>query len=134
MPLSLEDRIRTGCLFLQNSFEKAFLKSGLKHRVDEGVEGGVSISEPQEDGKERGIWHQSWIEGHQQGHDEEGQPAHDEDAGDDDERLGCLLLPLRLEMIAAFLTHFRCCILEKIIKDHLENEQKQRAGYSRNQI
>ncbi|KAF8771709.1 hypothetical protein HNY73_019089 [Argiope bruennichi] len=70
MPLSLEDRIRTGCLFLQNSFEKAFLNSGMNTVYIRGLK--MELAELQEDRKEPGIYQHSWIESHQQDHDEEG--------------------------------------------------------------
>ena len=63
--------------------------------VDDWVEHGVEVAEPEEEGEEVFVWPQL-EEGHCDGHDEEGEPAHDEDARDDGQRLGRLPLPLGL--------------------------------------
>ena len=65
--------------------------------VDDRVEGGVEVAEPQEE-RDQGVVGLVILEdGHHDGQDEEGQPAGDERAGDDGQRLGRLPLALGLQ-------------------------------------
>ena len=60
-------------------------------RVDEGVDGRVAVSQPEDDREEE--WrHAVLAEGRDQVHGEEGEPAADEAAHDDPQRLGRLRL------------------------------------------
>ena len=65
-------------------------------RVDNGVEGGVEVAEPEEEAEDPGL-DAALAERRDEGHDKEGEPAEDEGPRDDGQGLGCLLLPLGLQ-------------------------------------
>ena len=64
--------------------------------VDDGVEGGVEVAQPEEEAEDPGL-HAALAEGRGERHDEEGEPAEDEGAGDDGQGLGRLLLAFRFQ-------------------------------------
>ena len=67
-----------------------------KDGVDDGVERGVEVAQPEEQRHDELVEVAVLADGLQDGHDEEGQPAHDEGTRDDGQRLGRLPLPLRV--------------------------------------
>ena len=84
---------------------------GREDGIDDGVEHGVEVAEPEEDGEyER---RRPEVEQrHGEGHEEEGQPAHYEDPGDDGQRLGGLPFALRLDALHGQL-------LGRLLRDQL---------------
>lgn len=79
---------------------------GAEHGVDDGVEGGVEVAQPQEEAGNVLVDDAALAQGHDQGHDEERQPAHDERAGDDGQRLGGFPLALRLQRLLFLALRF----------------------------
>ena len=67
-----------------------------EHRVDDGVEGGVEVSEPQEEAEDM-IIDAVIADGTDESHHEERKPAYNEGAGNDCQGFCCLLLPFFLE-------------------------------------
>lgn len=80
-----------------NHFRERQPELGAEHGVYDRVEGGVEVAEPQEEAGHVLVDDAARAQGHDQGHDEERQPAHDERAGDDGQCLGGLPLALRLQ-------------------------------------
>ena len=67
-----------------------------KDRVDDGVEGGVEVSEPEEEAEDM-IIDAVIADGTDESHHEERKPAYNEGAGNDCQGFCCLLLPFFLE-------------------------------------
>ena len=75
--------------------------------VDDGVEGGIEVAQPQKYREHRVVKDPMGEEGHEEGADEERQPADHEGARDDGQRLGRLPLSFRLERFAFPFDRFR---------------------------
>lgn len=71
---------------------------GTEHRIDDGVEGGVEVAEPEAGGDQVLVGGAGGRDAGRKhnGQDEERQPADDERAGDDGQRLGGLALAARV--------------------------------------
>ena len=67
-----------------------------KDRVDDGVEGGVEVSEPEEEAEDVVI-DAVIADGTEESHHEERKPTDNEGSGDDRQGFCCLLLPFFLE-------------------------------------
>lgn len=80
-----------------NHFRERQPEFGAEHGVYDRVQGGVEVAQPQEEAGHVLVDDAAGAQGHDQGHDEERQPAHDERAGDDGQRLGGLPLAFRLQ-------------------------------------
>lgn len=75
---------------------------GTEYRVDDRIQRRVEVAQPQEEREERVANLAALAQRHQQGGDEERQPAHDKGPRDDGQRFGRLAFPLRLERLFAF--------------------------------
>ena len=67
-----------------------------EHRVDDGVEGRVEVSEPQEEAEDM-IIDAVIADGTEESQHEERKPTYNKGAGDDSQGFCCLLLPFFLE-------------------------------------
>ena len=74
-----------------------------EHRIDDRIQGGVEVAQPEEERDDVRIERPILEDRHQQGQDEERQPARDKGARDDGQRLGGLPLPLGLETHVLFV-------------------------------
>ena len=72
---------------------------GAEHRVDDRVEGGVEVAEPEEERGQGVSYLAGWAQRHQERHDEEREPADHEGPRDDGQRLRRFPLPLGLDRL-----------------------------------
>ena len=98
---------------VQNAL-KGLPELGTEHSVNDRIERRVEVAQPEEEAGHVGVDLARVAQWHEQRHDEEGQPAHDEGAGDDGERLGGLPLALRLQGLLLLLA-----VHHGILLDHL---------------
>jgi len=66
-----------------NHFGECQPELGTENGVDDRVQGGIEVTQPQEEAGNVLVDHATLAQGHDQSHDEERQPAHDKRPGDD---------------------------------------------------
>lgn len=77
-----------------------------ENRVDDGVERGVEVTEPEEDAQHSLVENPIREDGHEEGADEKGEPANDESSRDDGQRFGRFSLSFSLESFSFLLDRF----------------------------
>jgi len=82
-----------------NHFGESQPELGTENGVDDRVQGGVEVAQPQEEAGHVLVDHTPLAQGHDQGHDEEWQPTHDERPSDDGQCLGRFPFAFRLQRL-----------------------------------
>lgn len=82
-------------------------------RVDDRIEGGIKVAQPQEEREERVAYLALFAQRHEQCGDKEWQPADNKSARDDRQCLGRLPFPFRLQCLLA-LCHLRLWIVGRL--------------------
>lgn len=82
-----------------NHFRERQPEFGTEHGVDNWVQGGIEVTQPQEETGHVLVDEATVAQGHDQGHNEERQPAYHERSGDDGEGLGCLTFSFRFQRL-----------------------------------